>query len=71
MDNRKLGTAYSMLPKPHPGKKVKEGDAAPSPKAAAVPTELLEKMLDIAVNACDRKRVGEGGRIDARRRDCT
>lgn len=60
-----------MLPKPHAGKKDKEDDTAPSPKVAAVPTELLEKMLDIAVNACDRKRVGEGGWIDARRRDCT
>ena len=50
-----------MLPKPHTGKKDKKGDAATSPKAAAVPTELLEKMLNIAVNACDRKRVGESG----------
>lgn len=71
MDNRKLGTAYSMLPKPHAGKKGQASDAAASPKESAVPTELLEKMLDIAVKACDRKRVGEGGCNNARRRACT
>lgn len=47
-----------------------KGDAVSSSNMAFVPTELLERMLDIAVNARDRKRVGKEERNNTRRRVC-
>ena len=58
IDNHKLGTAYSILEK------------IDTDKWATVDVEMMERMLDIAVSARDRKRVRERVYVKGRQRGC-
>lgn len=58
VDNHKLGTAYSILEK------------IDTDKWATVDEEMMERMLDIAVSARDRKRVRERVNVKGRQRGC-